>query len=367
MAETCDICEISGNDVRLFDAIYQGKMASLCERCSIIENIPLIKKPNAEQLKESETLRVSDKMKYLSGLETNKKEETFFQEDKLKELDKNPELELPEKHSLNLIEHFHWEVMKNRRRKGLSQQQLAETIGESETSIQFIEKAELPENAEVLIKKLEQFFQIKLRDIKEPEPVKEPILTDEKGKEIEIIPEEEMVFIEDTPEAEPISRGDTSKKPLGVLDEEKELDLGGVYLPSDQDLDLKKIDREKITIGDLQKLHEKREEATKQEQIEEQKKIEERQIILEALREKDRLKLEERKKQDLIEKQQSEEARQKLIEQKKQELEETKKREAQDVDKYLGGTELLNEDTKNNKEKQDLDSKNVKEFDDELF
>jgi len=44
-------------------------MSSLCERCSIIENIPIIKKPNASQLKESEnTVKVFDRMKQLSGI-----------------------------------------------------------------------------------------------------------------------------------------------------------------------------------------------------------------------------------------------------------------------------------------------------------
>ena len=59
--------------------------------------------------------------------------------------------------------------MKNRRRKGLSQAQLAEVLGESEAVIQMIEKANLPENAGVLVKKLEQFFQIRLRKITEME------------------------------------------------------------------------------------------------------------------------------------------------------------------------------------------------------
>src|SRR3989344_970569 len=156
----CDVCGVSEDKVRLFDAIYQGKMSNLCERCSIIENIPIVKTPNVSQLKESEVIRMSDRMKHLSGVRNSGKKETFFKEDRLKELDKNPDLELPEKDRLKLINHFHWEIMKRRRRKGLSEKKLAETLGESEVAIKMLEKAKLHQNAEILIKKLEKFFQV---------------------------------------------------------------------------------------------------------------------------------------------------------------------------------------------------------------
>lgn len=345
---TCNVCGVHGNEVRIFDAIYQGRMANLCERCSIIENIPLIKKPNASQLKESETLSVSDRMRQISGIKEPEKQETFFQEDKLKELDNNPELEFPEKKSLNLIEHFHWEIMKNRRRKGLSHQQLAESLGESELVIQMIEKSELPENAETLINKLEQFFQIKLRKIPEHITIQEqePILLDEEGQEIEIIPEEEMVFKEKTEDEE--SKESEQLQPLEDID----------------DIDLKKIDKEKVTIGDLKNLHKKRSDVTKQEMIEEQKKIEERQKILLALRERDRIKMEERKKQEILERQKTEQQRQKIIEERKQELEKQRNEESKDINNFLGGVELIDEENKDNKKSS---SDSIKEFDEELL
>ena len=69
--ENCVRCNIGGEEVRLFDAIYEGRMAKICERCSIIENVPIIKKPNVSQLKESEIGRVGvyDRMKRLSGFQ----------------------------------------------------------------------------------------------------------------------------------------------------------------------------------------------------------------------------------------------------------------------------------------------------------
>ena len=46
MAERCARCDVNGEEVRLFDAVYDGRMGQICERCSIIENIPIIKKPD---------------------------------------------------------------------------------------------------------------------------------------------------------------------------------------------------------------------------------------------------------------------------------------------------------------------------------
>ena len=355
----CEICKVNGNEVRLFDAIYEGRMNTLCERCSIVENIPLIKKPDSSQLKESETLRVSEKMKQLSGIREPEKQETFFKEDKLNELNKNPELELPEKHSLNLIDHFHWAVMKNRRRRGLSQKKLAEALGESEMAIQMIEKSKLPENAEIIIKKLEQLFQVKLRKMRKEESIEEPILLDNQGKEIEIIPEEEMIFIDEMGEEIPISQKTAEDISLEYTQKlnikEQPLELTG-------DLDLKKINKEKVTIADLQKAHIRNIKATKIEQLEEQKKIEERQRILEALRERDKIKFVERKKQELYEKQKSEENKIRLIKENRKRLEEIRKEESRDIDKHFGGIELIDKNQEPNNKNQYLDE-NIKKFD----
>lgn len=328
--KSCNICGVSEDKVRIFDAIYNGKMANLCERCSIIENIPIIKRPSTKQLNEAEA-RFSSRPRLTPrvSIQNIQKTNTFFQRDRLKELDDKPELELPEKESLNLINHFHWEIMKNRRRKGLSHRQLAKSLGESELVIQMIEKAKLPSNPEALIRKIEQFFQISLRNIPKHFTIKqpEPILLDEKGQEIHTIPEEEMVFID--------------KEIEDKEETEKSTKEGRNFLNHQEDLDLRKIDTTRTTIGDLQRTHKKRIEVTKQERIEEQKKIEERQKILLALRERDRLKIEERRKQELIKKQKEEAEKQKLIGERKQELERRKKKRSEEIDELLGGDELI--------------------------
>ena len=65
----------------------------------------------------------------------------------------------------NLVDNFHWHVQQGRRHKKLSVKQLSEAIAEPEVLIEMIENGQLPENYSKVITKLEQFFRIKLRKI----------------------------------------------------------------------------------------------------------------------------------------------------------------------------------------------------------
>lgn len=353
--KNCYICGISGEKVRLFDAINELRLINLCERCSIIENIPIIKKPNSEQLKESEIIRVSERMRNLSGIRDQRKQETFFKRDRLKELEKNPDLEKPEKENLNLINHFYWDIMKSRRRRGLSQKQLGESIGESEIAIRMIENSNLPENANRIVTKLEQFLRINLRKRLVPIDKNKPVLIDDYGKTLDIIPEdEEMVFIEDEPEIETSTKTaeqislEHAQKILGIKVPENKNNERKFYLPSDKDIDIKKINKKEVTVGDLRKLHEKKSSDIQNQMMEERKKIEERKRILKESRERDIKRIEEEKRQRIIEKEKEEMKRRNIMEQKRKEVQELREKEEKEINKHLGGIELLN-----NKEDKD--------------
>ena len=309
MVEVCVRCGVDGNEVRLFDAIYDGWMSCICERCAIIENIPVIKKPETSQLKESERgVNVYDRMKRMSGIKDVKEEDAYFREDRLNELESNPNLETPEIEKLNLIEHFHWEIMKCRRRKGLSQKQVSEGLGESEIVIQMIEKGKIPEQPETLIKKLEQFFQIRLRKLSEAEKMRMlekkesmPILIDDNGNELDSIPEETL-----PPAQEGESILNSSNSEGSEIDEEEV-----IKIDEKGDVNIKDSDFNKVRIADLRDLHKRKIEVSRQEQIEEQQKIEERRRMIEARKEEARLKSE---------------------------------RESNELDNVLGGSELLGSD-----------------------
>jgi ribosome-binding protein aMBF1 (putative translation factor) len=380
MAEKCARCRITESEVKLYDSIYDGRMASLCERCSIIENIPIIKKPSSDQLKNTDRpVAVYNRMKRMADM-NGEKQDTFFMEDKLNALDKNPELELPEKEKLNLIPHYYWEIMKNRRRKGLSQEKLAEAIGESPTVIKMIEKGKLPENAKIVLSKLEQYFQTNFKLIPKKLPVvkQEPILLDKEGHALERIPEpkvrhrtqnveivslddeesklddliegsneyvEEEIIIEDQGEKSGIFQKikNVFKSDVDV-DLENMEEMGTEEIINDEEgmeeididknaleIDIKQIDTSETTISDLRDVHRRKVQATKQEQLEEQKRIEERQRLIEA---------------------------------RKEELRIRREKESKDLDNYLGGAELIGA----NSEKKDIYDypDNVREFDEEL-
>jgi len=404
--EKCVRCRIDEKSVKLFDGIYDGRMSKICERCSIIENIPIIRKPAASQLRDSESgARVYERMKRISGIRDKKQGETFFIEDKLDELNKKPELELPEGDKLNLIEFYHWEIMKNRRRKGLSQEKLAAALGESVTAVKMIERAKLPENADSLINKLEQFFQIKLKRLTETERIfKErelrkkfrsgPVLLDENGHELEKIPEsfiyekepemiEEDLILEEVPKRIPSEvhcRVETKK------DEETHLLEGGAVVECRVE---KQHVPEKIVKEEKPRrfLRVKSYPPLNSEELEEDVGIEASQIIKEKkpvdlkldknqefdikkagvsgvtiadLKDLHRKKIEVTKQEQIEEKKRIEE-RTRLIEARKEEIRLKKEKESEELDSVLGGVELL-EDLEEN---DGFEKK--KEFDEELI
>ena len=296
--ERCARCGVDGERVRLFDVLYEGQVTNMCERCSIIENVTIIKKPSPSQLEEAERGEgVYKRMKRLAGITDKKPDKTFFVQDRLRELDSRPELELPEKNRLNLIEHFHWEIMRNRRRKGFTQEKLSEALSEPLVIIQMLERGKLPENADRVLKKIEQLFQISLRKIGDRERMmrersRSPVLLNQQGEELDIIPEPEIEKIEE--EFEEIER-----EPLKGVDFEK------------GELDLSTANLSRVRISDLKVLNKRKVEATKQEKFEEAKRIEQRQ---------------------------------KLIEARKEELRASKERESRELDRFLGGEELFKKD-----------------------
>ncbi|MEK6860325.1 MAG: hypothetical protein AABX54_05930 [Nanoarchaeota archaeon] len=292
--EKCSRCRISGNMIQLYDAIYEGQLNLICERCAIIENIPVIKKPNPEQIKESEKgTGVYERMRKMAGMKDEKKPEILLREQRLKELEKNPRLENPQRKALDLIQHFHWEIMRNRRRKGLSQEQLAQKINVPVIAIEMLEKAKMPDNAEEIIRRLENFFLMRFMKVSEIEIINrmkerqtrdKPVLLDEYGNELDSIPEPEIEHGEEERE----------EKQIGT-------DNSGNF-------DLNRTDINRVTVDDLKEFHRKKLEVSKQEQREEQRRIEERQRLIEA---------------------------------RKEELRGLKVKESKEFDDMLGGTELL--------------------------
>lgn len=182
----CYFCGISGEKEFLYDAISNTEIVKICEKCSRINHIPVINKPSNNQLKEADRPHtVYERLYKMAGLHDHKRE--LEQEQRKKENIelRKKEIELAQLMEKNLkdkpisvrqkedlIDNFHWEIMRQRRKKGLSQKQLGEEIGESEMTIRMAEKAILPKEYMVLMDKLERKLNIPLKRSSQIKPYK---------------------------------------------------------------------------------------------------------------------------------------------------------------------------------------------------
>ena len=160
--EKCYNCGKTEAQVRLFDGFSVTDSVKICERCSLIAGIPIIKRPSASQLKSSEQpFSVRNRLTRMAHLPAEEKREKSAY-DQLKELSENPSLEQPEDLVFQLVDNFHWIIQTERRRKGLTVKQLADSIRESENAIKLLEKGIVPNRSIDLIRGLEQFLKVKL-------------------------------------------------------------------------------------------------------------------------------------------------------------------------------------------------------------
>lgn len=170
----CFKCGVSGDRVKLYDAISKEGIVKICESCSSKEDIPIIHRPTDFQLQESERKQtVHERLSNMAGLKEDKPQRQIFQKPILptqKEVtlrslvDKNFKSKIEEKiePNSNLIHNFHWILMRTRRSKHITQKQLAEAIFEPEVAIVMAEKGVVPEDNHKLMQKLENYLGIKL-------------------------------------------------------------------------------------------------------------------------------------------------------------------------------------------------------------
>ncbi|MAH03575.1 hypothetical protein CMI39_02195 [Candidatus Pacearchaeota archaeon] len=181
--DECYKCFALGERTLLFDAVSVDGIIKICRRCSLKENIPIIKKPNTLKLKESEKNQtVYDRISKISGVDRKqnifeqKKELLKKQETSLKDIvDKNFRMNFKqeEKSKDDLINNFHWIIMRARRSKKLTQEQLAKEIEEPVIAIQMVEKGVFPEDNFRFIIKLENYLKIRLLKPEIAEKIKE--------------------------------------------------------------------------------------------------------------------------------------------------------------------------------------------------
>ncbi|MDE1848772.1 MAG: hypothetical protein KGH55_01955 [Nanoarchaeota archaeon] len=171
---TCIKCGISSENATLYDAISTDGLVKICANCNVRENLPLLKKTGPITGEKRQT--VYERMTRLSGYNpgesgTNrKKEEVKKQDEEIKMImEKNYRDELYNSGTQkdisgesNLVRNFHWEILKARRARHMTQQQLADIIGEPELAIRMAERGILPRERERLVKKIESYLGIRI-------------------------------------------------------------------------------------------------------------------------------------------------------------------------------------------------------------
>ncbi|MBU1136174.1 MAG: helix-turn-helix transcriptional regulator [Nanoarchaeota archaeon] len=263
----CFKCGRNEDEVKLLDAITFNQITKICEECSLLEDIPVIRRPSTFQLKSSEegNKNVHVRLERISETDSNKskiskiaheitqKNISVFEEKK-DDFERKSILAKSKNKPLHLIDNFNWHILMARKKKKLSRNQLAEFLGESETAIKMIENKEFPDDAPKLINKLEQFFGIKLK--------KQEII--EKQKETPNKPafsswgKTQEFFEHETPEknleSPEIKNSIFKKSSFNLQQEEPKQEplINGQDIKKDLIVNKKSI--KNLTIGDLKKL-----------------------------------------------------------------------------------------------------------------
>lgn len=169
----CIRCGISDEKEMLFDAISSKGLVKICKKCNDVEEFPLIGKDYVDKPEKIRT--VYERLSSMAHLDPEKhkgrireREESLKKQRQNKTLkdivDENfaKKISINSKSRTDLIENFHWAIKMARRAKKISQKQLAEEIGESETAIKMAEEGYIVSTSDTLVKKLENYFKIKL-------------------------------------------------------------------------------------------------------------------------------------------------------------------------------------------------------------
>jgi len=181
----CYKCGVSDERERLFDAISNKGLVKLCKKCSEDEGLPLVQPVDLNKPEKSKT--VYERLSAMANLDPEKHKmmlvemsrenalkkykqdrERRGQDDTLRGIVNSNYDKKKSQPRTDLVANFHWVIMRARRSKKLTQKQLAEHIGEPEASIVSAEGGVILNNSDSLIRKLENYLGIKIRNIESP-------------------------------------------------------------------------------------------------------------------------------------------------------------------------------------------------------
>ena len=167
----CSLCGISDKMRNVSQVLAPKGIIFACDRCARNEGLIFLKKPKVMGPGEEKHESVYERMARLAGVKPKEQPDRPWlrtQEKSLREIvDKNYEKKIAAQAGIvlkprqDLVDNFHWIIMRVRRVKGLTQGQLAERVSEPEAAIKMAEQGVVPEGYE-LIDKLERFLHVRL-------------------------------------------------------------------------------------------------------------------------------------------------------------------------------------------------------------
>jgi len=170
----CSICDNEFPEERMKKVISKKGIVSVCPNC-FRDDMPVFKKPEDYQFEGIYKRKsVYERLSNAAGLknpEEHKERISEFgknsgslRDDSLRRIvNKNFEKRVKDfPKNEDLIDNFHWILMRARRSKKISQKQLAENIKEPESAVAMAERGFVPQGSDLFVKKLEQFLGVRI-------------------------------------------------------------------------------------------------------------------------------------------------------------------------------------------------------------
>lgn len=170
----CSICEREFSEEHMRKVIFKEGIVNVCDNC-YREDMPLFEKPDMEKLRGiynrrsvysrlSQSAGVKDVEEHKRRISEFGKESNLSKDESLRRIVNRNYAGGSVKVQKNedLIDNFHWVIMRARRSKKISQKQLSEEIQEPESLIAMAERGVISSGNTTLVRKLEEFLRIKI-------------------------------------------------------------------------------------------------------------------------------------------------------------------------------------------------------------
>ena len=183
----CYFCLVSEEEELLYEVVHKKEgVVEVCKKCCLKEKMPLVEKKEVDWEKVDERRSVRERLAIISERVTPKRVEVSEvrlapENGELRALvEENfkKEVSLGSESLMDLVDNFHWVIMRKRRSMKLSIEKLAEGIFEPLIAVESLEKGILPRDYLNLVKKVESYLGVKL--LKERKIGHEDILVESK-------------------------------------------------------------------------------------------------------------------------------------------------------------------------------------------